>query len=66
MMKNHYLLSKVETRQGKEYAEDMGAIFVETSALTAENVYEVFSQICKYLQSFDACGKTSMKCLLAS
>eukprot|EP00794_Sanderia_malayensis_P018745 gene18745-20634_t len=40
---------EVQTETGKEYAEGIGAIFVETSALTAENVHEIFSEICSAL-----------------
>lgn len=34
--------------EAKEYADDIGAIFAETSAVTAVNVQELFESIGKY------------------
>eukprot|EP00794_Sanderia_malayensis_P018746 gene18746-20635_t len=40
---------EVQTETGREYAEGIGAIFLETSAVTGENVHEIFSEICSAL-----------------
>lgn len=40
---------EVSTQDGKEYAEGIGAVFAETSALTAENVHTIFAEICAAL-----------------
>ena len=42
------LLIQVSTDAGREYAEGIDAIFIETSALTAQNVTEMFIKIGKY------------------
>ena len=41
------LLTQVSTDEGRNYAEGIGAIFHETSALTGENVDELFDEIGK-------------------
>ena len=40
---------EVATDVGKTYADEIGAVFAECSALTAENVYELFEEISKNL-----------------
>jgi len=39
----------VTPRDGLKKARERNAIFIETSAKTAENVHELFDQICRYL-----------------
>ena len=41
------LLIQVSTDEGRNYAEGIGAIFHETSALTGKNVNELFHEIGK-------------------
>ncbi|KAL4235426.1 Ras-related protein Rab-22A [Mactra antiquata] len=42
-------LREVRTEDAKQYAEDIDAIFTETSALTAENIKELFESIARRL-----------------
>ena len=39
---------QVDTREAREYAESIGALFAETSALTAENVLPLFEAISEW------------------
>ena len=45
-------LREVETRTAMDYAQDIGAVFTETSAKTAANVKELFVDISKFLIFF--------------
>ncbi|KAL5022124.1 hypothetical protein ScPMuIL_001279 [Solemya velum] len=49
-------LREIDQKDAKEYADQIGAIFVETSALTALNVPELFMSIAKKLPSEDPFG----------
>ena len=40
-------LREVETRTAMDYAQDIGAVFTETSAKTAENIKDLFLKISK-------------------
>ncbi|XP_064610701.1 ras-related protein Rab-22A-like [Liolophura sinensis] len=44
-------LREVSRKDAKDYAEEIGAVFTETSALTAANVPELFSQLATKLPS---------------
>lgn len=46
-------LREVSTDKAKEYADDIGAIFAETSAVTAVNVQELFESIARKLPAED-------------
>lgn len=41
---------QISTEEGKGFAEEIGAVFSETSALTATNVAELFVEIGKFVQ----------------
>ena len=42
------LLPQISRQRGAEYAQEVDAIFMETSALNATNVEEIFVQISAY------------------
>ncbi|KAL3859847.1 hypothetical protein ACJMK2_010037 [Sinanodonta woodiana] len=46
-------LREVNTKDAQEYSDNIGAIFTETSALTAVNVSELFTSIAKKLPDVD-------------
>lgn len=39
----------VQTEMGEQYSESIGSIYVESSALTGENVEKAFEQLCKVM-----------------
>ncbi len=41
-------LREITTKQGEEYAKEIGAVFCETSAKTSINIKELFVDISKY------------------
>ena len=46
------LFSQISLEKGQTYANEVNAIFAETSALTAENVEQLFVEISEFLYSF--------------
>ena len=47
------LLPQISRQRGAEYAQEVDAIFMETSALNATNVEEIFVQISELFYSDD-------------
>ena len=49
----HWFFLQISYNEGKLYAEEISAIFMETSAKTGENVQDLFLRIGKQYTSFN-------------
>lgn len=46
--KNIYTPSQISLQQGQEFADEVNAIFFETSSLTGKNIDQLFTQLGEY------------------